>query len=75
VRWFPVPEARLYRSAKVSYETLKMLSEASASNDNDPNDRVLQKKGHSDSDATVHVLTVGFVALLGIAIGRLSHQQ
>lgn len=70
-----MPETRLYRSAKVSYETLKMLAEGSTTDDNDPNDRVLQKKGNPDSDATVHVLTVGFVALLGIAIGRFSHQQ
>ena len=59
----------------MSFETLKMLAESSSTNDNDPNDRALQKRGNSDSDATVHVLTVGFVALLGIAIGRLSHQQ
>jgi hypothetical protein len=75
VRWFPVAEAKLYRSAKASSETLRVLA-ATEGGDKDVKNGVLQrKKQTSNPDLTVHLLTIGFVGILGVAIGRYSHQQ
>jgi hypothetical protein len=76
VRWFPVAEAKLYRSAKASSETLRILASTEEGGDKDVKNGILQRKNQiSDPDLTIHLLTIGFVGMLGVAIGRYSHQQ
>lgn len=80
VRWFPVAEARLYTAARLSTDTLNFLNQIQqAKNLNENTNSAItivkkqQQKG--DPDLAVHLATIGFVGLLGLAIGRLSHQQ
>lgn len=77
VRWFPVAEARLYNSAKLSSASLHTLHSSMKELSNGANGVVTKKNGSGqhESDMTIHMITVGFVGLLGLAIGRYSHQQ
>ena len=75
VRWFPVAEAKIYRSAKASSETLRLLAANQESIDKDGKNILQRKNQMSDPDLTIHLLTIGFVGFLGVAIGRYSHQQ
>lgn len=76
MRWFPVAEAKIYRSAKASSETLRILAATEGGSDKDVKNGVLQRKKEiSDPDLAVHLITIGFVGILGLAIGRYSHQQ
>ena len=78
VRWFPVAEAKLYRAARVSNDTLNFISNFSQidnSKDSSKNAIVkTTKSNHKDGDFAIHMTTVAFVGLLGLAIGRYSQQ-
>jgi|Transcript_17947 hypothetical protein len=80
IRWFPVAEAKLYTSAKLSVDDLivdldkvqpKLLE------DLDSSKAITRSNIHTslDPNITIQFATIGFVGILGIVIGRLSAQQ
>jgi hypothetical protein len=80
VRWFPVAEAKLYTSAKLSADDLIVDLDKIQPNfleDLDSPKAITRSNIHTsrDPDLAIHFATIGFVGLLGIVIGRLSHQQ
>lgn len=75
VRWFPVAEAKLYRAARVSNDTLNFISKFNQKDVSNSSIVKTTKVNHKDSDFAIHMTTVAFVGLLGLAIGRFSHQQ
>jgi hypothetical protein len=80
IRWFPVAEAKLYTSARLSVDDLvvdldkvqpKLLEDLKSSK------AITRSNIHTslDPDIAIQFATIGFVGILGIVIGRLSAQQ
>lgn len=77
VRWFPVAEAKLYRAARVSNDTLNFISNFSQidnSKDSSKNAIVkTTKSNHKDGDFAIHMTTV-FVCRITLVIGKFESQ-
>ena len=67
-------EARLYTTARVSSDKLDRLQNKSSLKPENSEKAVTKRVVSRDSDMAIHMATVGFVGLLGLAIGRYSHQ-